>query len=768
MLNQPQIRRFPPPCRFYSKGTCRAGESCLFAHILQATPMRSESNLQKNGQSDAHSRTDHIAGVTARRSSTVRGRDAEFITTQMSQLSQLEHRYKSSFSRWRDAQGNTVVQIALVLPADFTYDLSSLIVHIVVSNNYPQCAATIKVQNTNIPKGFAINLERAFNERMEGQLAGNYPTLLERLDWFENNMEQLLSQPPTTTMRFVRNNSIHPVTSTNSIEPLPKTRAKPSDERKQTPSQKRYTFEQLEKAKIAKDRHLKQLETRFPDSYRVLKSNKEKIEIYLEIKLTDPEFGFRDIFGDSMDLNIIVPDVYPLEPCQMEIISDKLEDWRLLNIAHGFQRHVTEAPSSLFQHLNWLVRNLSDLMKEPPRRASIQSSQVQSSISLPISKPKVGAGLVPDDAIIKPKKVVITNSAEFYPPALVEQFSKQRLDEHINASTSESSASSSDSEPISFSSKSSNPRGRGGIELRHPDVSLENIALLQLDSLNISVKCTRCRSKFSIMDLDVEILDKSSDEASATNPQMGERWLACPTCTQILGIKIFPGMHAADLITYYVHENSPMLGLLQTAKCVPIAMLPSRYLAICARCDSNCQNRIIVASFGQKVTVACRSCHVPLSLDVQKCKMIRIGALASDWLQADEYEISKLQKKGLQEKSVNKISLGQLTYNQGPTKYGYLQAFSWMRFECCNRVYACDKCHDEAESHIYEICGYCSKEQPYHQQRCMGCDKLLTGAYNHPGSSKKTEVYKNRAHDLVKSKAGPQSASKKEHRAELQ
>jgi hypothetical protein len=187
-------------------------------------------------------------------------------------------------------------------------------------------------------------------------------------------------------------------------------------------------------------------------------------------------------------------------------------------------------------------------MREPPRRASAQPFQVQPSVSLPISKPKLGSGLAPEDAISKPKKVVITDSAEFFPPALVEQFSNQQLNEHIKASTSESSASSSDSEPISFSSKSSNPRGRGGIELRHPDMSLENIALLQLESLNISVKCTRCRSKFSIMDLDVEILDKSSDEASTTNAQTGERWLACPTCTQIVGIKIFPGMHSADLI----------------------------------------------------------------------------------------------------------------------------------------------------------------------------------------------------------------------------
>lgn len=106
---------------------------------------------------------------------------------------------------------------------------------------------------------------------MESQLVGDFPTLLEQLDWLEDNMEQLLSQPPTTTMRFVKNNTTHPVANANPIEPLPKNRAKASEGKRQVPSQKRYTSEQLEKAKIAKDRHLKQLESRFPDSYRVLK-----------------------------------------------------------------------------------------------------------------------------------------------------------------------------------------------------------------------------------------------------------------------------------------------------------------------------------------------------------------------------------------------------------------------------------------------------------------------------------------------------------------
>ena len=47
---------------------------------------------------------------------------------------------------------------------------------------------------------------------------------------------------------------------------------------------------------------------------------------------------------------------------------------------------------------------------------------------------------------------------------------------------------------------------------------------------------------------------------------------------------------------------------------------------------------------------------------------------------------------------------------------------------------------------IMQICGYCSREQPYHQQRCIGCERLLTGAYNHASTAKKNDGYKNRAH----------------------
>jgi hypothetical protein len=119
MLNQPQARRFPPPCRFYSKGTCRAGEQCLFAHILHAV-----SKPSKQLNSDLHAQSlanrDHRSSTAnSRRRSTVCSKNGNVTyklrlnssgiqqdlhsvevqkAIQKSQIAQLERRYASSFA----------------------------------------------------------------------------------------------------------------------------------------------------------------------------------------------------------------------------------------------------------------------------------------------------------------------------------------------------------------------------------------------------------------------------------------------------------------------------------------------------------------------------------------------------------------------------------------------------------------------------------------------------------------------------------------------
>jgi hypothetical protein len=216
------------------------------------------------------------------------------------------------------------------------------------------------------------------------------------------------------------------------------------------------------------------------------------------------------------------------------------------NIAYGFQQHVVEAPSSLFQHLNWLVRNLDDLMKQPKSRDLAINEEVDlPAAPAPIPSPK--ANITDDLDAIKSKKIFVTDPKELIPPSQIASFEKQ-VDEDLNRlNLLESPSSGSDSEPPSFSVRNNHSRARGGMEIRHPDVSLENIALLQVASISLSLKCNRCRSKFAITDLPVEILDKV-DDTSAVEINVGERWLACSTCTQIYGVKVFPGIELVFIL----------------------------------------------------------------------------------------------------------------------------------------------------------------------------------------------------------------------------
>ncbi|KAI9826536.1 MAG: hypothetical protein M1832_006132 [Thelocarpon impressellum] len=62
----------------------------------------------------------------------------------------------------------------------------------------------------------------------------------------------------------------------------------------------------------------------------------------------------------------------------------------------------------------------------------------------------------------------------------------------------------------------------------------------------------------------------------------------------------------------------------------------------------------------------------------------------------------------------------------------YGKSYRWFRFSCCSRVFACDRCHDDASEHPNEhanrmICGYCSREQNYRPEDCGVCHAVLVG-----------------------------------------
>ena len=63
------------------------------------------------------------------------------------------------------------------------------------------------------------------------------------------------------------------------------------------------------------------------------------------------------------------------------------------------------------------------------------------------------------------------------------------------------------------------------------------------------------------------------------------------------------------------------------------------------------------------------------------------------------------------------LHAGEPLPNRGACAH-YKRSYRWFRFGCCEKVYACDRCHDEAEAHEWEwakrmVCGWCSREQRF-------------------------------------------------------
>ena len=61
----------------------------------------------------------------------------------------------------------------------------------------------------------------------------------------------------------------------------------------------------------------------------------------------------------------------------------------------------------------------------------------------------------------------------------------------------------------------------------------------------------------------------------------------------------------------------------------------------------------------------------------------------------------------------------------------YKHSLRWFRFSCCNKIFPCDICHDEASDHNCEnaktiLCGFCSVEQSSSNKVCTKCGKMFT------------------------------------------
>ncbi|KAG0175449.1 hypothetical protein DFQ30_007820 [Apophysomyces sp. BC1015] len=371
-------------------------------------------------------------------------------------------------------------------------------------------------------------------------------TLVKQIGWLDRNMESLLQQPPAETVRFVAHASsikedttAPPLPKHTIVEPQKKEPIQPLVHLPPTvqpgPSPSLHTAHQLEEASHRRKNELHQLETRFPDSYRVTKSTANETVVSLTIVLNDPDFLSGNQSGISVRLKYHVPTLYPLVPCAIETDSKTTEKSVAMALEGAFATHVSSLGSTLFQNLNWLNRRWKSIMETP-----VPSSLPE--VSLPrvhTAKAEKKNQPIFEEGDKKKGKVIIVNDPSWSAPPIVDQEApletfpegQQALSSSVNEDTEQTTAGSSNETP------SVNTTKRTGMEIRLVGAQLDRVSLFRCKSLNLLVKCARCKST-------VDIENLMPDEPNTPKDRSRERWLTCSQCKAIVGAKFLGGkMH---------------------------------------------------------------------------------------------------------------------------------------------------------------------------------------------------------------------------------
>ncbi|CAO3591216.1 unnamed protein product [Absidia cylindrospora] len=459
-------------------------------------------------------------------------------------------------------------------------------------------------------------------------------------------------------------------------------------------------------------------------------------------------------------------------------------------IVESFDYHArVNTDYTLFEHLNWLNRHMESILNSPavPEQVDTNTPLLRpvrppthpptnstSAIMTTGSSTSIGKKSIFMDGQTKNRVILVSDPNLVKPPGVTDDHQQQfKSNSNEGGHASDTSSTEPDQEQASSSSTttalevSQQQSVRRGTEIRLIEPQLENISLFRCISLHVLVKCSRCKNTVDVENILPEASLESTDDQSNGKGAMNkkERWMDCPTCHSIIGVKFFSEL---------IHENASSLGLLQLAGCTAFDLLGSSFMGTCGNCMDDMKSSIRLAPHDRPMTHACFGCHTKWTVALNDYRFVSIGQ-GGERLVADEEQVMKLKKK---RKSTKEASLlgGQPLPNEGTCAH-YQKSKRWFRFNCCGKLYACDVCHDKKEDHIYEmatrhVCGLCSKEQSaVGNKPCVSCgqefDKTIgKGAFWEGGHGVRNRTLMNR-NDSHKHKGQSKTGSKKQDRVGL-
>ena len=604
------------------------------------------------------------------------------------QIEQVKRRFSPSESA---EDGGTALAFRMApSDPDFPYEMTALDCVLHVPTNYTKGGKpSMEIRNKEMDKGYRINVERGFDSLVERMPVASLLALINALD---RNLEAFLMAKKADTIKIVPN--ARPKETMAKAENL-KTSPISREDAVPIPRPPSHLGEQIAEAQHKRDSETRRLEARL-GRLALFAKDPSGQSYTVPIDPRDPE-SLPVPLQAVKAIKLCVPPLYPLEPCTIEILGVSRE--AAASTEQSFTRHAKNCSNmNLMGHINFLTQNMHGLAIE-----SVDESLRSAVGDPPIEKqaPKdenSGTNLDANCELEREHIIHIPRPPEWTAVCPDDDETSESDLSDLESHSDEAAHVSPDVTDSGSMVATSIPER--GISINFPGLELHSVELLTVVSLALTVKCLRCKCTTDISGLVA---------AKARN-------VFCTKCASSLNVTYRPQM---------VHANANRAGYLDMDGCTVVDMLPSNFVPTCSQCSGSVSAPGIVAVRGPSAAMAiCRECHQKLSFKVPEVKFLQVSASVSRNL--------PLRRK------VPKEQLGILAGTPLPHKgrcKHYAKSYRWFRFSCCNKVYPCDKCHDQSDAskdHPNEhanrmICGYCSREQNFRPEDCGICRMVLIG-----------------------------------------
>jgi hypothetical protein len=469
------------------------------------------------------------------------------------QVGQIQRRYKPKVTE-NERESTYTFKMSPSDP-DFPYEIEALECTLLVPKTYPETGRpSLRALNKDIPRGFQINIEKGFDiicsEAPQATLLG----LMNRLD---KQLESILAGEMAETIKLVvhkgppsRVIGAKPATTTPVTPQEPVVAPKPKPKPK--PIMPVFTSQQKEEAKTKRQKNTRQLEARLG---RLSSFAKSPDGFSYTIPIDSPKRSTWPSELQSLrSITLLLPELFPLEPSSIMLDSDSSV---ARNVEEAFKsRSAAGSESTLMQQINYLTLHIKDM-------SAVTAKEVVPAPSAPTKEPAF-TGISAVDHAPRQAQSLLDDSDDrshikVIPRPPEWDVKATDSDSDFSDEGDYSYDSGDDTETSAVADEvTAQPAGapiEKGVLLSFPQLELHSIELMELTTLNLTIKCERCKDTMDVLRLRNNV---SGDAANMRDE-------TCKKCASALAVGF-----RADLM----HAGSVRAGYLDMDGCTVVDMLP--------------------------------------------------------------------------------------------------------------------------------------------------------------------------------------------------